>query len=182
MKRLLTAIAALVMALTTASAQRLADFAVEAQYITDHMAVELGLTSVQRNSILRLNMNYLGGITSHRDISSKIWRTRNNGLRSILSAAQWRLYKSANYFYRPIGWRDGAYVHNIYSKYPKHKGDRRNDWRPGKPGKGKGHGNKKHHDMRPGGPERPGGPGGPGGPGRPGGPEGPGGHGDRWRR
>lgn len=36
----------------------------------------------------------------------------------ILNAAQWNLYKKASYFYRPISWRQGTYVHNIYAKYP----------------------------------------------------------------
>lgn len=118
MKRFIIAIAALVMSFVNASAQRLGNVTVEAQYITDKMVVELGLDSRQRNSILQLNLNYLNGITSYRDISSKIWKQRNNSLKALLSHSQWLLYRKASYFYRPIGWKDGAYVHNIYSKYP----------------------------------------------------------------
>ena len=52
MKRILfTAIAAFMM-LTSASAQRLTNIAAEAQFITDKMMVELGLSSSQRNSRL----------------------------------------------------------------------------------------------------------------------------------
>lgn len=121
--------AALIISAATVSAQRIADVSVEAQYITDKMAVELGLSSSQRSSILSLNIAYLSGITSYRDIDSGIWRTRNARLRAALTAAQWRKYVAASYFYRPIGWRNGAYVHNIYVKYPKHGRDKRYDKR-----------------------------------------------------
>lgn len=111
--------AALIISLATISAQRIADVRVEAQYITDKMAVELGLSSSQRSSVLSLNLAYLSGITSYRDIDSQIWRTRNSRMKSALTAAQWRRYVASSYFYRPIGWRNGAYVHNIYVRYPK---------------------------------------------------------------
>ena len=119
MKRLLIAITALFLSITNLSAQRLSNINIEAQYITDKMVAELGLSSYQRNSILQLNLNYLSGITSYRDINSKIWRHRNRQLKALLNAAQWRMYEDAYYFYRPIGWKDGAYVHNIYAKYPR---------------------------------------------------------------
>lgn len=32
-------------------------------------------------------------------------------------AYQWSTYKSTSYFYRPISWRKGTYVKNIYAKY-----------------------------------------------------------------
>ena len=144
MKRFVFAIMALVMAMTSVNAQRLTNVSFEAQYITDMMALELGLTKVQRNSILQLNLNYLSGIASYRDIDSRIWRQRNTSLRGLLTAAQWRLYRNANYFYRPIGWKDGYYVHNIYTKYPGnrgyHKRPKCSDGR--KYGKGKKHGPK----------------------------------------
>lgn len=132
------------MTIASASAQRLVNVNVEAQYITDKMIVELGLNRLQRSSILQLNLNYLNGITCYRDINSHAWKHRNKGLRALMSHKQWELFRNADHFYRPIGWRDGDYVHNIYNKYPRHKA----------PGHGKhGHGRKNfdrgHHDMRP---------------------------------
>ena len=119
MKRILfTAIAAFMM-LTSASAQRLTDITAEAQFITDKMIVEPGLTSNLRNTILQINLDYLNGINSYRDIDSKGWKHRNKRLKRMLSEKQWRAYKKATYFYRPIGWRANAYVHNIYVRYPK---------------------------------------------------------------
>ena len=118
MKRTLLAIVAAMMITVSASAQRLTDITAEARLITDKMIVELGLNSIQRNSILQLNVNYLNGINSYRDIDAEGWKYRNKQLKKLLTAKQWKLYKNANYFYRPISWRSNAYVHNIYVKYP----------------------------------------------------------------
>ena len=119
MKRLfLTIMAALTLTLS-ASAQRLLDVRGEAQYITDKMALELALTPSQRNSILQLNLTYLNGITSYRDIETTGWKYRNKHMKALLTPAQWKLYKKARCFYRPIGWHNDAYVHYIYAKYPR---------------------------------------------------------------
>lgn len=101
-----------------ANAQRLDNTYMEARILTDHMADELGLNSWQIEKAYQMNLDYLNGISSYRDIDAQIWTLRNNQLKSILNAAQWNLYKKASYFYRPISWRQGAYVHNIYAKYP----------------------------------------------------------------
>lgn len=72
MKRTLLAIvAALVMTTTTKNAQRLTDITAEARFITDKMVVELGLSNVLRNNILNLNLTYLDGINSYRDIDAR---------------------------------------------------------------------------------------------------------------
>ena len=119
MKRTLLSIVAAMMITVSASAQRLTDITAEARFITDKMVVELGLTNIQRNSILQLNLSYLNGINSYRDINANGWSYRNKQLKKMLTAKQWKRYKEASYFYRPIGWRNNAYVHNIYNKYPK---------------------------------------------------------------
>lgn len=136
------AMVALVMTIASASAQRLVNINVEAQYITDKMIVELGLSRLQRSSILQLNLNYLNGITCYRDIDSHAWKHRNKALKAMMSHKQWELFRNAYYFYRPIGWRDGDYVHNIYDKYPRHHG-------PGKPGHDRKKFDRGHRDMRP---------------------------------
>lgn len=106
--------------MTSAYAQRLANVRAEATLITDKMVLELGLSKAQRNGILNINLNYLNGIRSYRDIGSYGWECRNRELRRMLTARQWQRFKEAYYFYRPIEWRDDVYVHNIYHKYPKH--------------------------------------------------------------
>ena len=119
MKRTLLAIVAAFLMMTSAYAQRLANVRAEATLITDKMVLELGLSNAQRNGILNINLNYLNGIRSYRDIDSYGWECRNRELRRMLTARQWQRFKEAYYFYRPIEWRDDVYVHNIYHKYPK---------------------------------------------------------------
>ncbi len=140
MKRTLLAIVAAFMMITSANAQRLTDIVAEARFITDKMVVELGLTNVQRNNILNVNLTYLDGINSYRDINARGWKYRNEQLRRMMTAKQWKKFKESYYFYRPIGWRNNAYVHNIYAKYPKmrpdykHHKDRKHDkdWKRGR--------------------------------------------------
>ena len=119
MKRTFLAIVAALMMTLSASAQRLTNITAEARFITDKMIVELGLNSIQRNSLLQINLNYLNGINDYRDIDAYGWQYRNKQLKRMLTARQWKLYKNANYFYRPISWRNNAYIHNIYGRYPK---------------------------------------------------------------
>ncbi len=118
MKRLVLTLAVALVTALSASAQRLANIQVEARFITDKMVLELGLTNVQRNNIMRLNLDYLDAINSYRDLNGRAWKYRNKELRRMMSDSQWRRYREAYYFYQPIGWRDNAYVHNIYTRYP----------------------------------------------------------------
>ena len=120
MKRTLLAIVAAFVMITSANAQRLTDIQAEARFITDKMIVELGLNSAQRNSLLNINLNYLDGIRSYRDIDAYGWHYRNRQLKRMLNARQWKRFKEAYYFYPPIGWNNNTYIYNIYNKYPKH--------------------------------------------------------------
>lgn len=114
MKRLVLTLAVALVTALSASAQRLANIQVEARFITDKMVLELGLSNVQRNNILQLNLSYLDAINSYRDINGKAWKHRNKELRRMMSDRQWKRYKESYYFYQPIDWRSNAYVHNIY--------------------------------------------------------------------
>lgn len=118
MKRLVLTLAVALVTALSASAQRLANIQVEARFITDKMVLELGLTNVQRNNNMRLNLDYLDAINSYRDLNGRAWKHRNKELRRMMSDSQWRRYREAYYFYQPISWRDNAYVHNIYTRYP----------------------------------------------------------------
>ena len=120
MKRTLLAIVAAFVMITSANAQRLTDIQTEARFITDKMIVELGLNSAQRNSLLNINLNYLDGIRSYRDIDAYGWHYRNKQLKRMLNDRQWKRFKEAYYFYHPIGWNNNTYIYNIYNKYPKH--------------------------------------------------------------
>lgn len=118
MKRLImTMVMAAVMSMTV-SAQRIDNTIKEARILTDKMAEELSLNNWQREKAYQMNLNYLSSINSQRDIHSQNWNQRNFQLKGILSSSQWKLYKKASYFYQPISWKKGAYVHNIYARYP----------------------------------------------------------------
>lgn len=150
MKRTLLAIVATFVMITSTNAQRLTDIQAEARFITDKMIVELGLNSVQRNSLLNINLNYLDDIRSYRDIDAYGWHYRNRQLKRMLTARQWKRFKEAYYFYHPIGWNNNTYIYNIYNKYPKH------NYRPdyphphyyGKPGKPYKYDKKWKHDKK----------------------------------
>ena len=150
MKRTLLAIVAAFVMITSANAQRLTDIQAEARFITDKMIVELGLSNVQRNSLLNINLNYLDGIRSYRDIDAYGWHYRNKQLKRMLNDRQWKRFKEAYYFYHPIGWNNNTYIYNIYNKYPKHH------YRPshhhphyyGKPGKPYKYDKKWKHDKK----------------------------------
>ena len=118
MKRLVLTLAVALITALSASAQRLTNIRAEARFITDKMVLELGLTNVPRNNIMRLNLDYLDAINSYRDLNGRAWKHRNKELRRMMSDSQWRRYREAYYFYQPISWRDNAYVHNIYTRYP----------------------------------------------------------------
>ncbi len=121
MKRMVFALATILMFAVSAKAQRLEHAKDEASYITRIMTTELGLTRVQSQELLRINLVYLDGISSYRDIEGRGCKSRDKKIKSLLSKRQWRQYKNTYYFYRPISWRDHAYVHHIYAKYPKNK-------------------------------------------------------------
>ena len=117
---MLLTIAAIMATVLPIYAQGIANISVEARFITDKMIVELGLNSAQRNSLLNINLNYLDGIRSYRDIDAYGWHYRNRQLKRMLNARQWKRFKEAYYFYHPIGWNNNTYIYNIYNKYPKH--------------------------------------------------------------
>lgn len=150
MKRTLLAIVAAFVMITSANAQRLTDIHTEARFITDKMIVELGLSNVQRNSLMNINLNYLDGIRSYRDIDAYGWHYRNKQLKRMLNDRQWKRFKEAYYFYHPIGWNNNTYIYNIYNKYPKHN-YRHNHHHPhyyGKPGKPYKYDKKWKHDKK----------------------------------
>ena len=118
MKRLImTMVMAAVMSMTV-SAQRIDNTIKEARILTDKMVEELNLNNWQREKAYQMNLDYLNGINGRNDIHSQIWSYRNKQIKGILSATQWKLYEKASYFYQPISWKKGAYVYNIYARYP----------------------------------------------------------------
>lgn len=117
MKRMLLTIAAIMATVLPMCAQGIANISVEARFITDKMITELRLAPSLYGTLLNLNGTYLRAIGGHRDIGARCWHERNSALKRILSRAQWKAYRAAECFYRPIGWDGGAYVHRVYERY-----------------------------------------------------------------
>jgi len=121
---------------------------IEARYLTDKMAYELGLSAREYDRVYRANLEYLLSVDNYRNMYSRNWRSRNSAMRIALSGRQWNLFISTDYFYRPVSWRNGVIVHNVYGRYP-HKEMKKYY---GKPKKYKEHKSnygqwKKHHKF-----------------------------------
>ena len=91
----------------------------QAFFLTDKMAYELGLSSDQYNAVYEINIDYIMCIDVYDDIFGTYWTRRNNELRFVLSPAQYNLYMTLEYFYRPISWDNRKFVLTIYNRYPK---------------------------------------------------------------
>ena len=90
MKRMVFAMATILMFAVSAKAQRLEHAKDEASYITRIMTAELGLTRVQSQELLRINLVYLDGISSYRDIEGRGCKSRDKKIKSLLNKRQWR--------------------------------------------------------------------------------------------
>ena len=91
----------------------------QAFFLTDKMAYELGLSDDQYNAVYEINMDYIMCVDVYDDLFGTYWNRRNNELRYVLSPAQYNLYITLEYFYRPISWVNKKFVFTIYNRYPK---------------------------------------------------------------
>ncbi len=119
---------AVILMATSVSAQRIDNAYTEARVLTEKMVEELGLSSSQREKAYQTNLTYMNGINSYADINSQAWKQRNTQLKSILTSSQWKSYKKASYFYRPVSWSNNAYVYNVYTKYPSARSTKSDNW------------------------------------------------------
>lgn len=91
----------------------------QAFFLTDKMAYELALSYDQYNAVYEINMDYIMCLNVYDDIFGTFWTRRNNELRYVLSPAQYQLYLTLEYFYRPVSWNNRKFVFTIYDRYPK---------------------------------------------------------------
>ena len=89
----------------------------EALFLTDKMAYELSLSREQCEAVYEINIDYLMAVDSKLNIYGWAWERRNSDLRYVLTAYQYDLYMQANYFYRPISWRNNSWRMRIYKRY-----------------------------------------------------------------
>ncbi|MBR4829910.1 MAG: hypothetical protein IKZ92_08940 [Muribaculaceae bacterium] len=91
----------------------------QAFFLTDKMAYELALSDDQYNAVYEINMDYIMCLDVYDDIFGTFWNRRDNELRFVLSPAQYQMYITLEYFYRPVRWEGNRFVFAIYNHYPK---------------------------------------------------------------
>ena len=82
----------------------------EALFLSDKMAYELGLTNAQYDAVYEINYDYFYSVNSRYDVNGVYWSRRNLDLSYVLTAYQFNLYTTMDYFYRPLDWRPTVYV------------------------------------------------------------------------
>ena len=99
-----------------------------ARFLTDRMAYELNLTPMQYDDVYEVNYDFIDNI---RYIMDDVVRGydhavdryyqfldyRNDGLRWILSASQYRRFMGVDYFYRPVYTTASNWLFRIYKVY-----------------------------------------------------------------
>lgn len=115
---------------TTASAAiSLSSVRKETRFLTDKMAHELRLTTLQYNDVYEINYDFIyttrylldGMLRGEADALSQYYEIldiRNDDLRWVLSDYQYRRFLKASYFYRPIKINGRNWTFQVYINYP----------------------------------------------------------------
>ncbi len=119
MKRLITALTALITLATATNAMSYEQAREQALFLTDKMAYELNLTEAQYDAAYEVNLDYLMSVNTPDDLYEAYWRQRNLDLSYILLDWQYQAFCAAAYFYRPLYWTSGVWHFAIYSRYPR---------------------------------------------------------------
>ena len=119
MKRFILTMVAVLTLVSAAHAMSYKSARDQAFFLTDKMAYELALSDDQYNAVYEINIDYIMCIHTYDDLFGTFWTRRNNELRYVLSPAQYQLYITLEYFYRPMSWQNKKFVFSIYNRYPK---------------------------------------------------------------
>ncbi|CCZ36956.1 putative exported protein [Bacteroides fragilis CAG:558] len=103
----------------------------ETRFLTDKMAYELNLSTGQYNDVYEINYDFVYSIRYLMDdvmrgeewALDKYYRTldiRNDDLRWVLTASQYRRFIGVDYFYRPIYANGGGWSFRVYIRYTNH--------------------------------------------------------------
>ena len=103
----------------------------ETRFLTDKMAYELNLSTGQYNDVYEINYDFICSIRYLMDdvirgeewALDKYYRTldiRNDDLRWVLTASQYRRFIGVDYFYRPVYASGGSWSFRIYIRYTNH--------------------------------------------------------------
>ena len=89
----------------------------EAWFLTDKMAYELDLNSLQYDRVYQVNMDYFLSINRITDANGLYWQYRDADLRCILTSWQYSLYSQIEYFVYPIRWVRSDWYYPAYDYY-----------------------------------------------------------------
>ncbi len=89
----------------------------QAWFLTDKMAYELNLTSEQYDRAYQINLDYLMSVNSPNDCSGYYWQYRDTDLRCILFDWQYNLYRTLDYFLRPVRWYQSRWYYPVFDHY-----------------------------------------------------------------
>lgn len=128
---ILSLVAALCWIAVPASASGLGDIRVNARFLTDRMAFELNLNSMQYNDLFEINYDFLYNIDPYVDRLAysdpyaldcyyRYLDERNDDLRWVLSSLAYTRFMAIEYFFRPIYALNNICYLRIYQKYPNH--------------------------------------------------------------
>src|SRR5574344_759743 len=127
MKRIFITLVTLAMTLSI-SAMTESRVRTETLFLTDKMAYELRLNNAQYNAVYEINYDFINAIGDIMDevVYGESWAldeyynaldVRNDDLRWVLSASQYRLFMNADDFSRPVYQTSSGWGFRIYINY-----------------------------------------------------------------
>lgn len=128
---LLFAIGAIAMSSVSMAAMSNSRIRQETRFLTDKMAYELGLNTNQYNDAYEINYDFIYFVNGLLDRVARgddratdryydILDVRNDDLRWILTASQYRRFMGVDYFYRPIYASGNRWNFRVYITYTNH--------------------------------------------------------------
>ncbi|NDV64100.1 hypothetical protein [Bacteroides sp. 224] len=116
---------------TTVAAMSTNDIRVETRFLTDKMAYELNMSTMQYNDVYEINYDFAYSVGYLMDdvLRGEAWAMdryyqmldiRNDDLRWVLSAGQYRRFIGVEYFYRPIYVTGNRWQFRVYAHYSNH--------------------------------------------------------------
>ncbi len=89
----------------------------QAWFLTDKMAYELNLTSEQYDRAYQINLDYLMSVDTPSDCSGYYWQYRDADFRCVLFDWQYNLYRTLDYFFRPVRWVQSRWYYPVFDHY-----------------------------------------------------------------
>ena len=117
MKRTLLSLLLLIASTVQMMAMSYEEARQRAWFLTDKMAYELNLTPEQYDRVYEINLDYLMSIRTASDCTGYYWSYRDSDLRFILFDWQYNLYRTLDYFFRPIRWIRSGWYYPVCDHY-----------------------------------------------------------------